>query len=133
MSLAVRCWRQSPARRGTAAAAGWWLRGVTALVAVCSVSLLAGACSTVQVGRNFNVRSFASRVERGHTTEAQVRNWLGAPTSTGIVVQTDGKRFTRWLYYFGAGRLPRLSGAHLKMIEVQFDRRGIVRAYNWSR
>ncbi len=132
MTLPKQLWRQTAAATGSATTGRLW-RSFAALVAVGSVALLVGACSTVQVGHNFNVRSFQSRVERGHTTEAQVRDWLGAPSSTGIVVQTDGKSFTRWLYYYGEGRLPRLAGAHLKMLEVQFDRRGIVRAYNWSR
>lgn len=129
MNLAERHWWQTSARTGSATT-GRRLRGV---VAIGWVALLVGACSTVQVGRNFDIRTFASRVDLGHTTEAQVRNWLGAPSSTGIVVQADGKRFTKWQYFYGQGRLPRLSGAHLKILEVQFDRRGIVRAYNWSR
>ncbi|MHB8257462.1 MAG: hypothetical protein ACYDHY_10940 [Acidiferrobacterales bacterium] len=132
MNLAERHWRQASARTGSATT-GRRLRGFAALVAVGWVALLVGACSTVQVGHDFDIRTFASRVERGHTTEAQVRSWLGAPSSTGIIVQADGKRFTKWQYFYGQGRLPRLRGAHLKILEVQFDRRGIVRAYNWSR
>ena len=131
MNLAERRWWQA-ARTGSATTGGG-LRAVRGVVAIGCVALLVGACSTVQVGRDFDIRTFTSRVERGHTTEAQVRNWLGAPSSTGTVVQADGKRFTKWQYFYGQGRLPRLSGAHLKILEVQFDRRGIVRAYNWSR
>ena len=115
-----------PARAGR-------LRGFFALIAVGAVALLVGACSTVQVGRNFSVQTFASQVERGHTTEAEVRSWLGAPNSTGVVVQSNGERLTKWTYFYGEGKLPRLRSAHLKMLEVQFNRRGVVQAYNWSR
>lgn len=104
-----------------------------AVAAVGLLAALVAACSTVQVGRNFSVRTFAHQVVPGRTTEEQVRGWLGAPGGTGIVVQSDGQRFTKWTYYYGEGTLPRLRGAHLKILEVQFDQRGIVRAYNWSR
>ena len=104
--------------------------GMRILVAL--LTLLVGGCSTVQVGRDFDVRTFEAKVERGRTTEAQVRQWLGPPSSTGVDVQVNGQRLNRWLYYYGAGKLPNMSGAHLKMLEVDFDLRGIVSAYNWS-
>ncbi len=110
-----------------------WRRRLGGFAAAGVLGVMLAGCSTVQVGRNFSVQAFASRVVRGRTTEAEVRSWLGAPGSTGIVVQSNGERLTKWAYFYGQGTLPRLNGAHLKMLEVQFDRHGIVRAYNWSR
>ncbi len=108
-----------------------WISAAAGLSAVLLAMSIA-ACSTVEVGRDFDVQTFKTKVEPGQTTEAQVQNWLGSPTSTGGDVRASGQRLTRWMYYFGKGRLPRLSGAHLKMLEVEFDEHGIVRAYSWS-
>jgi len=118
--------------QGAAIKAGRLLFGVGMRTSVVLLALVIGACSTVEVGRNFDVRMFGARVEQGRTTEAQVQDWLGPPSSTGVAVLANGERFSRWLYYYGEGRLPRMNGAHLKMLEIQFDQRGIVRAYNWS-
>lgn len=105
-------------------------RGIGAGAAL--LMLVVGACSTVQVGRDFDVRNFEAKVVRGRTTEAQVRDWLGPPSSTGVEVQANGERFNRWLYYYGEGKLPRMSSAHLKMLEIEFSQEGVVSAYNWS-
>lgn len=95
------------------------------------VSLLIG-CSTVNIGRDFDLQTFATRVEHGKTTQAQVRGWLGAPVSSGVIVDTSGERFEEWTYYFGGGRLPNMPDAHLKLLQIKFDRAGVVRGYNWS-
>lgn len=95
------------------------------------LSFLAG-CSNVQIGREFDLQTFASRVEYGKTTQEQVRGWLGAPVSTGTVVDTGGERFEEWTYYQGGGRLPNMPDAHLKILQIKFDRQGIVKGYNWS-
>lgn len=99
--------------------------------AVVSLVLLAG-CSTVQVGHDYKLSTFQAKVERGVTTQAQVREWLGAPAGTGVAVETDGTRYEQWTYYFGHGRLPDLSDARFKLLQIRFDQHGIVRAYNWS-
>lgn len=91
-----------------------------------------GACASVQIGNSFDLGAFESRVQRGVTTQAQVRGWLGAPTSTGVHVATDGERFEEWIYYHGAGRLPAMRDAEIKVLQVRFDRNGIVRGYSWS-
>jgi outer membrane protein assembly factor BamE (lipoprotein component of BamABCDE complex) len=106
------------------------MRRSVPLIALAFV-LLAG-CSTVHIGRDFDLQAFSSRVERGQTTQAQVRGWLGAPTSTGVTVDTSGERFDEWTYYYGGGRLPNMPDAHLKLLQIKFDRAGIVRGYNWS-
>ncbi|MBI5435655.1 MAG: outer membrane protein assembly factor BamE [Nitrosomonadales bacterium] len=100
--------------------------------AISIIALMLAACSTVQVGRDFDVRSLEMKIERGVTTQNQVRTWLGAPTNTGVNVDTGGERFDEWTYYFASGKLPGMSNAKLKMLQVKFDKQGIVRGYNWS-
>ncbi len=90
------------------------------------------ACSTVQVGRDFDVGVFAAKIERGVTTQAQVRNWLGEPTSVGVSLAVDGERFDEWAYYYAEGELPDMSTAKVKILQIKFDTQGKVRAYNWS-
>ncbi|MEE9598342.1 MAG: hypothetical protein V3V96_16340 [Acidiferrobacterales bacterium] len=102
---------------------------------VCVVVLFMGAgygCTAVQFGKEFDSTRFEASVEIGVTTGADVRTWLGDPVSTGIIVNEKGERFTRWVYYFGKGRLPSLRNSRLKMLEVRFDHNHVVRAYNWS-
>jgi len=102
--------------------------------AICVIWLTAalGACSTVQVGRDFDLRVFESKAQRGVTTQAQVRGWLGAPTGVGVAVDTGGERFEEWTYYYGEGQLPNMPDARLKILQIKFDQAGIVRGYNWS-
>lgn len=96
------------------------------------IALLLAACSTVQVGRDFDVRSLEMKIERGVTTQNQVRIWLGAPTGAGVNVDTGGERFDEWTYYFASGKLPGMSNAKVKTLQIKFDKQGIVRGYNWS-
>lgn len=102
----------------------------TVLISI--IALLLAACSTVQVGQNFDLRTFEMKVERGITTQNQVRAWLGAPTGSGVSVDTGGERFDEWTYYYGSGRLPDMAGAKVKTLQIKFDKQGIVRGYNWS-
>ncbi len=94
--------------------------------------LFLGACSTVQIGSDFDLRTFESRVQRGATTQAQVRGWLGAPTGNGVHVDTSGERYDEWTYYYGTGRLPDMGNAEFKTLQIKFDKSGMVRGYNWS-
>jgi outer membrane protein assembly factor BamE (lipoprotein component of BamABCDE complex) len=91
-----------------------------------------GACSTVQVGRNFDLGVFESKVQRGVSTQAQVRGWLGAPAGVGVAVETGGERFDEWSYYYAEGQLPNMPDARLKILQIKFDQAGIVRGFNWS-
>jgi hypothetical protein len=50
------------------------------------------------------------------TTQAQVRQWLGPPTNTGIAVQSDNILNEEWTYYFATGSLPSMSDARFKML-----------------
>jgi hypothetical protein len=90
------------------------------------------ACGAVHFGRDFDLRAFESKVQRGATTQAEVRGWLGAPASTGIVVESDGSRYDEWTYYYGTGRLPNFPDARLKILQIRFDRQAVVRSYSWS-
>ena len=98
---------------------------------VLAVAVL-GACSPLKVGRDFDVLVFTSKIERGVTTQEQVRAWLGEPASTGVNLATDGEAFDEWAYYYAEGRMSDMSGAKVKMLQVKFDKQGKVRAYNWS-
>lgn len=89
-------------------------------------------CSTVTVGSPFDLKTFDAKVQRGATTQAQVRGWLGAPTGTGVHVDTAGERYDEWTYYYGQGRLPDMGNAEFKMLQIKFDKNGVVRGYTWS-
>ncbi len=104
--------------------------GWSVAIVVLSLSLI--GCASVQVGHDFPLGSFATKVERGVTTQTQVRQWLGDPAGTGVEVEGDGKRFDLWTYYHGKGKLPRLGNAKLKMLQIKFDSNGVVRSYNWT-
>jgi hypothetical protein len=103
-----------------------------ARLAIPVLLLLLSACASVEVGREFDLKAFDSRVQRGVTTRAEVRGWLGAPAGIGTSVEATGERHEQWTYYHGEGRFPRMSGAEFKMLQIKFDERGVVRAYNWS-
>jgi hypothetical protein len=93
---------------------------------------LLSACATVEVGREFDLKAFDAKVQRGVTTRAEVRAWLGAPSGTGTSVESTGDRHEQWTYYHGEGRFPGMKGTEFKMLQVKFDQRGVVRAYNWT-
>ncbi len=106
------------------------LRTLTLLTLVMG---LAGCAATAfQVGKDFDQNTFAVRVERGKTTQSDVLGWMGSPSGTGIRVDTDGKRYTVWTYYFAHGQLSELSDARLKTLEIKFDQNSLVQGYAWS-
>jgi len=90
------------------------------------------ACASVELGSAFDLQAFERGVQRGVTTRTQVQDWLGAPTSKGVAVESSGQKLEEWIYYHGEGQLPRLSGARLKILQIRFDADGVVRSYNWS-
>jgi len=90
------------------------------------------ACSAVEVGREFDLSSFDAKVQRGVTTQAEVRAWLGTPTGIGVSVETNGDRFEQWNYYHGESHLSNMADARLKLLQIKFDQQGVVRAYNWT-
>ena len=98
--------------------------------AILTVAL--SACGNFQIGGNFDLATFEAKVQRGRSTEADVQRWLGAPNSRGASVETDGTRYTQWTYYYGTGQLSGPTDARVKLLQVKFDRAGVVQAYNWS-
>ncbi len=94
--------------------------------------LLLGACSNIQVGRDFDVGVFATKIEQGVTTQAQVKGWLGDPVAVGVSMETDGERLDQWSYYYAEGQMQDMSNAKLKLLQIKFDKQGKVRSYNWS-
>lgn len=101
-------------------------RGLTAIAAV----VLSG-CANIQFGHDFELSRFTTQVQHDVTTQQQVLTWLGPPASTGIVVDTDGERFQRWMYYHGTGKLTRMDDAAIKTLEIQFNADNVVKSYNW--
>lgn len=95
-------------------------------------AVLLAACSTVQVGHDFDLHAFARKVQQGITTEADVRTWLGPPTNVGEAVNVRGEHHVEWTYYFATGRLPGMTNAEFKTLQVRFDSRGAVLTYSWS-
>jgi len=96
------------------------------------LAFVLSACGTFQVGGEFDLAAFQSRVRRGETTQAEVQRMLGAPDGTGVSVETSGERYTQWTYYYGGGSLSGPSNARVKMLQIKFDPSGVVRAYNWT-
>jgi hypothetical protein len=96
------------------------------------VVLLASACTTVKVGNDFDLNAFTGKVQRGVTTQADVRGWLGAPAGTGVSVDTGGERYNEWIYYHGAVKIPGSTDSRVRMLQIKFDQAGVVRGYNWS-
>ena len=94
--------------------------------------LLLSACASVEVGRPFDLAGFESNVQRGVTTQGEVRAWLGAPAGVGMSVESTGERLEQWTYYHGEGRFPSMADARFKMLQIKFGQRGVVHAYNWS-
>jgi len=99
---------------------------------VAPMLLLLCACSTVQVGQYFDLEAFGAKVQRGVSTQADVRGWLGAPTGVGISVESSGDRYQQWTYYHGEGHLPSMADARFQLLQIKFDQAGVVRSYNWS-
>ena len=90
------------------------------------------ACATVEVGREFDLSAFGAKAQHGVTTRAEVRTWLGAPAGVGMSVEGGGERYEQWTYYHGEGRFPGMRDARVRILQIKFDQRGVVRAYNWS-
>ena len=94
--------------------------------------LILTACGTVQAGHDFDLKVFETHVERGVSTQLQIRAWLGTPTGSGVNIDASGEKLDEWTYYFASGKPTDLSGAKIKMLQIRFDKQGIVRSYNWS-
>lgn len=91
-----------------------------------------GACATVNIGRDFNYGDFVSRAKQGETTREQVREWLGAPAGTGMVLEPDGAKNDQWTYYSGSGKLPSGAETKFKLLQIKFSTAGKLMSYSWS-
>lgn len=96
------------------------------------ITLLSG-CSTIQVGRDFDMQAFENIVEIGKTTKAQVHNKMGSPENKGVSISSDGERLDEWLYFYATGKLSGMDDALLKILQIRFDKTGILRSYNWTK
>jgi outer membrane protein assembly factor BamE (lipoprotein component of BamABCDE complex) len=90
------------------------------------------SCGAVQVGQDFKLQTFSSQAELGKTNKAQVLKWLGKPMSTGISQKADGERLDEWDYFYGTGQLPGMKDTKLKILQIRFDKNGLLRSYNWT-
>lgn len=107
---------------------GWKRTAFILIVA----SFLLNACTSIQFGNDFDPKAFTSWVQRGETPQSEILAKLGNPTSTGAVVENDGTYYTRWLYYYGKGKIYKLRDADFKMLEIRFNSEKKVSSYNWS-
>lgn len=94
--------------------------------------MLFTGCSTLKVGRDFDMRAFEAMVKVGKTLKAQVLVKMGAPKSKGISLSRDGERLVEWLYFYATGKLSGMDDAQLKILQMRFDQRDILRRYNWT-
>jgi outer membrane protein assembly factor BamE (lipoprotein component of BamABCDE complex) len=100
-------------------------------VALVSAALLSGCGGAVSVGRDFDYKYFAARVQVGNTDTNQVREWLGAPAGTGMEVSGD-TRYDVWTYYYGTGQIPGGANTKFKLLQVKLDPQGKVAGWTWS-
>lgn len=90
------------------------------------------SCSTIRVGQDFDIQVFSLHAELGKTKKEQVFKWIGKPQSTGISQKADGERLEEWNYFFATGQLPGMKDTKLKMLQIRFDKKGVLRSYNWT-
>ena len=101
------------------------------LASLFMVLFLAG-CSSLQIGRDFDVKAFESMAKVGKTSKAQVHKVLGPPKSSGISISRDGERLVEWVYYYATGKISDMDDARLKILQIRFDQNTKIRSYNWS-
>ena len=101
------------------------------LVSFFMVLVLTG-CGSIQVGRDFDVKTFSNMAKVGETSNVQVREVLGEPKSSGVSINSDGERLVEWVYFYATGKMSKMDDAGLKILQVRFDKNGKLRSYNWS-
>jgi len=101
-------------------------------LALCASALLLGACASISVGKDFDLKAFEEHAQRGVTTQDQVRGWLGAPIGTGVAMDSTGQRLDEWTYVFAKGELPDIKEPAMKMLQARFDSKGILYSYSFS-
>jgi outer membrane protein assembly factor BamE (lipoprotein component of BamABCDE complex) len=84
---------------------------------------LAAGCA-IKVGAKFD-SSEVAKITAGQTTEVQVREMLGEPTSEGL---KDGKPLWTYLH----ARVPILGGtARGTVVSIEFNNEGVVQSYSY--
>lgn len=94
--------------------------------------MLVAGCTTLKIGRDFDVQAFEKIAKVGETSKTLVRSALGAPKNTGFSLSRDGERMVEWVYLYGTGKMTGMENAQLKILQIRFDQGGIVRSYNWT-
>lgn len=94
--------------------------------------LLLVSCGALKVGRDFNISRFESVIKVGETTKEQILSKIGSPKSQGVSLNRDGERLIEWVYFYATGKVSDMDEAKLKILQIRFDQRGILRSYNWS-
>lgn len=97
-----------------------------------SLIFVIAGCSTLKIGRDFDMQVFESMVKVGETTKSQVVAKIGNPKSTGVAMNMKGERMLEWVYFYASGQLPGMKDTRLKILQIRFDKSGLVRSYNWS-
>lgn len=90
------------------------------------------SCSSIQIGKNFELQTFSNNAVLGKTNKEQVLKWLGEAMSVGVAQKANGERLDEWAYFYGTGNLPDMKNAKLKTLQIRFDKKGILRSYNWT-
>jgi len=99
---------------------------MTKLVAICmltSLSVFILACASA--GSRFDDTKI-QQIEKGKTTQGEVRQLLGEPSGKGV--NADGS--VKWQYYYSKSSV--IGGASTKIFEITFDKNGIVREYSYQ-
>ncbi|MDH5229291.1 MAG: hypothetical protein OEZ58_07065 [Gammaproteobacteria bacterium] len=100
---------------------------------ILAVTLLGlSACATLHFGKDFDSDKFQQWVKQGQTSQDEVKSFLGEPTNRGKIFESNGSQYTRWVYYYAAGKPPNFKDARFKMLEVIFNSNKVVDRYNWS-
>ena len=95
--------------------------------------LLMAGCSSLQVGHDFDAQGFDNIAKIGETTKSQVLNKMGQPKNKGVSIDKHGERLVEWLYFYASGKLPAMDNAMLKILQIRFDKNGVIRSYNWTK
>lgn len=103
------------------------------LFALPGLLLSLSACSSLQVGRDFDINSFIQSVKPGVTSKMEIENRLGQPMSSGISVDKNGVASEEWMYFYGTGNLPKMDKTKIKILQIRYDQNGKIRTYNWSK
>jgi hypothetical protein len=95
-----------------------------------AIALALAGCASVEIGKPFEPGLFCAKAQRGVSTDADIKGWLGEPQGVGLSVEPNGDNYYEWTYYHAGGRLPSMADTHLMVLQVKFDAAGVMRAYS---